>query len=165
MGLLGRYIDSLPEPAKDRVIEAQHWCVAEVLGPAGTARCLVGHAEDWTPLAARLPWWRRWMDDGASGTALAAADPAVDAQLEPLCAPGFFTFRRAYPADMAVYLRRVQRWGVSSEGHIGARFDRLCARCGLESAVRLVKLRAARGSEVAARPGGARPGAGAHAAG
>jgi hypothetical protein len=44
MGLIGRYIDALPDEARDRVIEAQAGCSA--VGIAGSARCLRGHAED-----------------------------------------------------------------------------------------------------------------------
>jgi hypothetical protein len=46
MGDIGRYIDLLPDQAKDRVIEAQDWTVGQLVGGDGS-RCLVGHAEDW----------------------------------------------------------------------------------------------------------------------
>jgi hypothetical protein len=141
MGLLGRYIDGLPDRARDRLVQAQDWCVAEVLGP-GEARCLVGHAEDWHPLAVDRSGWRRWMDGetGGAGDGPDAAPPLDD--VEAACRPEIFAFRRAHPGDLEVYRGRVGRWGLSSESRIGSRFDRLCARRGMREAVRLVKARA-----------------------
>jgi hypothetical protein len=144
MGFMGRYIDSLPDAAKDRIIEAQNWCVADVLAPGG-ARCLVGHAEDWVPLEIRPPWWRRWMDSETGGLEMTGGPAASEHEVGPMSTPDFFAFRRAYPADMGVYLQRIQRWGVCSESRIGARFDRLCGRGGVAAANRLIKARAARG--------------------
>jgi hypothetical protein len=46
MGKIGRYIDALPDEARDRVIEAHDWCVQWGLDGGG-GRCLVGHTEDW----------------------------------------------------------------------------------------------------------------------
>lgn len=139
MGLLGRYIDGLPPHARDRVIQAQDWCVAAVDGPDG-ARCLVGHAEDWRPLAADDGWWTRWTEaDAARG-----AGARAQTELELLCRPELFAFRRARPADLAAYRERLRVWGTDSEARIGARFDRLCARRGFSGAVRAVKRRAGR---------------------
>jgi hypothetical protein len=135
MGLIGRYIDALPGDARDRVITAQDWCVAGVLGPNGS-RCLIGHAEDWRELAVGPGAWRSRM------AAVTAAGPRpADADLA--CSEVHFAFRRARPAAMELYRGRVRRWGLASEGRIGARFDRLCARRGIPGAVRLVKARAA----------------------
>lgn len=138
MGLIGRYIDGLPAHARDRVIQAQDWCVATVSGPLG-ARCLVGHAEDWQALQDDAGLWRRWMDGEA---------PAPDARwatdVEALCRPELFAFRRARPADLPVYRERLRHWGAESECRIGERFDRLCARRGVPAAVGLVKRRAGR---------------------
>lgn len=135
MGMLGRYLDSLPVRGRDRLIAAQDWCVAGVIGP-GEARCLVGHAEDWRPWAA------------PAARHLSAPDP-VDRprpwdEVALLCRPALFAFRCARPADLAAYRRRLRRWGVDSEGRIGGHFDRLCIRVGVTRAVRLVKARAAR---------------------
>lgn len=137
MGLMGRYIDGLPAHARDRVIQAQDWCVASVRGPDG-ARCLVGHAEDWEELAADAGWWDRWTD----AVRRAEAAPADD--VDTLCRPELFAFRRARPAELSIYRERVRRWGADSECRIGARFDRLCARRGLPGAIRAVKRRAGR---------------------
>jgi hypothetical protein len=149
MGVMGRYIDGLPPHARDRLIQAQEWCVASVRGPDG-ARCLVGHAEDWKELAADAAWWDRWMED-------AGDRPRAEPEVETLCRAELFAFRRARPADLPVYRDRVRRWGAESECRIGARFDRLCARRGLTAAIRTVKRRAARdfriGPSVRARPG------------
>lgn len=134
MGVMGRYVDALPADARDRLITAQDWCVAGVLGPAG-GRCLVGHAEDWRALAVDPAAWRSWMDGETAGM----EGPGAAA-----CRPELFAFRRAHPGDLAVYRARVARWGLASEGRIGARFDRLCARRGVAAAVRLVKRRAGR---------------------
>jgi hypothetical protein len=142
MGMMGHYIDMLPDGAKDRVIRAQDWCIAAVLGP-GRERCLVGHAEDWRPLAAEPEEWRAWL--GAAGLASVGAE---------FC-PELFAFRRARPADPAAYRARVERWGLASESRIGARFDRLCARRGVAGAVRLVKRRAARATTPRGRSAGA----------
>lgn len=133
MGLMGRYIDALPAEGRDRVIQAQDWCVATVSGPDG-GRCLVGHAEEWHALEAADHAWRGWMDE-----------PAARTELDALCHPRLFAFRRARPADLRLYRERLRRWGTDSEARIGARFDRLCARRGLAGAVRLAKLRAGRG--------------------
>ncbi len=141
MGLLGRYIDGLPPHARDRLIQAQDWCVATVSGPDG-ARCLVGHAEDWQALVQDDGWWSRWVEASSSRRDDPAARPEPD--LDTLCRPELFAFRRARPADLAVYRERLCRWGVESEGRIGARFDRLCARRGVSRAVRVVKRRAGR---------------------
>lgn len=142
MGLMGRYIDGLPADARDRLIQAQDWCVASVRGPDG-ARCLVGHAEDWEEMAVDDTAWRSWMGDEAA--ALSAPDaPAPAGDLDLLCRPELFAFRRARPADLGVYRARLLRWGAASESRIGARFDRLCARRGASSAVRMVKRRAGR---------------------
>lgn len=150
MGLMGRYIDGLPSDARDRLIQAQDWCVATVRGPDG-ARCLVGHAEDWEALAVDDAAWRGWMDDGTGG--LSAPDaPAPASDLDLLCRPELFAFRRARPADLAVYRARLLRWGAASESSIGARFDRLCARHGVAGAVRMVKRRAGRAFAVDVAP-------------
>ncbi len=143
MGLMGRYIDGLPAHARDRVIQAQDWCVATVSGAHG-ARCLVGHAEDWQAMQDDAGSWRRWMDgEGPVPEALWATD------VEMLCRPELFAFRRARPVDLAVYRERLRRWGPESESFIGARFDRLCARRGVAAAIRLVKRRAGREFEIA----------------
>ncbi|HST60365.1 MAG TPA: hypothetical protein VLK84_16780 [Longimicrobium sp.] len=134
MGLMGRYIDALPAEARDRLIQAQDWCVASVRMPDG-ARCLVGHAEDWEALAVDDTAWRSWMDAPVS-------EPASEVDL--LCRPELFAFRRARPADLDAYRDRLLRWGTASESRIGARFDGLCARHGIDGAVRMVKRRAGR---------------------
>lgn len=46
MGLIGRYIDSLPDYARDRIIEAQDWGLGALVDADGK-RCILGHAEDW----------------------------------------------------------------------------------------------------------------------
>lgn len=150
MGIMGRYLDALPDRARDRLIEAQDWCVAEVRGRDG-ARCLVGHAEDWQPFQHRRGWWRSWLDEERGGGEVGSAG-----SLDALCSPSFFAFRRAQPADLAVYCERVRRWGLASESRIGARFDRLCGRRGLAEALRIVKARAARGGSLPA-PAAVRP--------
>ncbi len=146
MGLMGRYIDELPAEARDRLIQAQDWCVASVRMPGG-ARCLVGHAENWESLAVDDSAWRSWMDAPVS------ADGAPPSDLDLLCRPELFAFRRARPADLDAYRDRLLRWGTASESRIGARFDRLCARRGIDGAVRMVKRRAGRAFaiDVAAR--------------
>lgn len=142
MGIMGRYIDQLPDGAKDRLILAQDWCLAELVGPDGE-RCLVGHAEDWHPLAVEASAWRGWMD-GETGGLESGPGLVADSELETACSPYLFTFRRARPADMDVYRERIRRWGLASEARIGSRFDRLCTRRGLAGAMRLAKARAAR---------------------
>lgn len=140
MGMMGRYIDALPEHAKDRIIEAQNWCVCDVVSDTH-ARCLIGHAEDWQRLEPPATWWRRALfqahhsEEGAAG-----AEP----ELGFACSAEFFAFRRARPADLAIYRTRVERWGLASESRIGSRFDRLCGRRGIAAATRLIKQRAAR---------------------
>jgi hypothetical protein len=143
MGLMGRYIDALPAEARDRLIQAQDWCVATVRGPDG-ARCLVGHAEDWEELAVDETAWRSWMDHAAEPSLSAPDAPAPASDLDLLCRPELFAFRRARPADLGVYRERLLRWGAASESRIGQRFDRLCARHGVAGAVRIVKRRAGR---------------------
>ncbi|HLM67556.1 MAG TPA: hypothetical protein VK358_08525 [Longimicrobium sp.] len=144
MGLMGRYIDALPAEARDRLIQAQDWCVASVRMPDG-ARCLVGHAEDWGALAVEDTAWRSWLDAGTASPALSPPGASAPAsELDLLCRPELFAFRRARPADLAAYRARLMRWGAASESRIGARFDRLCARHGLDGAVRTVKRRAGR---------------------
>lgn len=159
MGWLGRYIDGLPAHARDRVIQAQDWCVAAVDGPGG-ARCLVGHAEDWRPLAADDGWWTRWVERDAARNAL-----HPKSELEMLCRPELFAFRRARPADMTVYRARLREWGTDSEARVGARFDRLCARRGMAGAVRTVKRRAGRAFAPDAVGDGVTPGPVSSAAG
>jgi hypothetical protein len=140
MGVLGTYIDALPDGAKDRLIEAQEWCLGDVAGP-GHGRCLIGHAEDWTPIPAEACDWTpgRWPEARRPGQR-AAADDTVFA-----CSREFFAFRRMQPMDLAVYHERLLRWGLASESRIGSAFDRLCVRRGIAGAIRLVKARAARG--------------------
>lgn len=46
MGLIGRYLDSLPDAPRDRIIEAQEWSMGSLVDAVGS-RCLLGHAEDW----------------------------------------------------------------------------------------------------------------------
>jgi hypothetical protein len=46
MGMLGRYLDALPDAARDRIIEAQRWGMGTLVDSLGN-RCLIGHAEDW----------------------------------------------------------------------------------------------------------------------
>jgi len=45
MGAMGRYIDSLPVEAKDRVIQGQQW-IGGVFADFKGGGCLIGHAED-----------------------------------------------------------------------------------------------------------------------
>lgn len=136
--MMGAYIDALPVSAKDRLIEAQEWCIAEVLGP-GRARCLVGHAEDWRAVQEAGGGRSGWLE-----SALAAARcGGVGAPIDEF-SPELFAFRGAMPGDGDVYRTRITRWGLSSECRIGSRFDRLCARRGVAKAVALVKSRAAR---------------------
>ena len=149
MGLLGRYIDGLPPHARDRLIQAQDWCVAAVDGPDGS-RCLVGHAEDWRALAGDDGWWSRWVAADAVRTEGTGAEPDLDL----LCRPELFAFRRARPADLDVYRERLRRWGADSEARIGARFDRLCVRRGVPGALRVVKRRAGRAFGLPAARGG-----------
>lgn len=142
MGMMGRYIDALPDRAKDRIIEAQEWCICDVVSDT-QARCLIGHAEDWHRLDHPAAWWRRALHrtpQADAGDAEASAEP----ELEFAYSAEFFAFRRARPADLAIYRARVRRWGLASESRIGARFDRLCGRRGVAAATRLVKQRAAR---------------------
>jgi hypothetical protein len=106
MGLLGRYIDALPEHARDRIIEAQQWGMGTLVDAEGN-RCLLGHVEDW------------------------------------LYAGSLFRNRAG---DPALQKWRVRSFGPSSHLEIGRRFDMLSHRCGVARAVRLVKLRAARGA-------------------
>lgn len=151
MGLMGRYIDALSAEARDRLIQAQDWCVATVRGADG-ARCLVGHAEDWEELAVDDTAWRAWMDDETGFPMLSAPDaPAPASDLDLLCRPELFAFRRARPADLAAYRARLLAWGAASESRIGARFDRLCARHGVAGAVQRVKRRAGRAFAVDVR--------------
>jgi hypothetical protein len=148
MGLLGRYIDALPDDARDRLIEAQEWCIAEVVGP-GRSRCLIGHAEDWRSISAeRLPW-RSWMDAECGAN---ASHPRREPEGERICDPLVFAFRRAEPGDRGLYRTRIDRWGIGSESRIGARFDSLCARRGMAAGVRLVKQRAARAGALSLTP-------------
>lgn len=142
MGIMGRYIDQLPDGAKDRLILAQDWCLAELVGPDGE-RCLVGHAEDWHPLAVEASAWRGWMD-GETGALASDGGLAASSELEMACSPYLFAFRRAHPADLDAYRERIRRWGLASEARIGSRFDRLCTRRGVAGAMRLAKARAAR---------------------
>ena len=142
MGILGRYIDQLPDGAKDRVIRAQDWCLAELTGPDG-GRCLVGHAEDWQPLAVEAGAWRGWMDEETGGLE-SGGGPAPAPEVELACSPFLFAFRRARPAHLKVYRERIARWGLASEARIGSRFDRLCTRLGVPGATRLLKARAGR---------------------
>lgn len=142
MGIMGRYIDQLSDAAKDRLIRAQDWCVAELVGPDG-GRCLVGHAEDWHALAVDAAAWRGWMD-GETGGPGADRGLVAETELEMACSPSLFAFRRARPADLDAYRARIRRWGLASEARIGSRFDRLRTRRGTGGATRLVKARAAR---------------------
>lgn len=148
MGMMGRYVDALPDRAKDRIIEAQEWCVCDVVSES-RARCLIGHAEDWHRLDQPAAWWRRALLRASHGD---ESEDAADAEqgLAFAYTAEFFAFRRARPADLAVYRARVRRWGLASESRIGSRFDRLCGRRGVATAARLVKLRAARSAPSAA---------------
>ncbi|HEV2734878.1 MAG TPA: hypothetical protein VGV85_08555 [Longimicrobiaceae bacterium] len=44
--MLGKYIDGLPDRAKDRIIMGERWVTGMGRGWRG-GRCLIGHAEDW----------------------------------------------------------------------------------------------------------------------
>lgn len=46
MGLLGRYLDHLPDHARDRIIEAQGWGMGALVDSQAN-RCVLGHAENW----------------------------------------------------------------------------------------------------------------------
>lgn len=143
MGILGAYLDGLSDGARDRVIEAQDWCIAAVTG-AGDARCLVGHAEDWRVLRAEAGAWRSWLGRAPGvGSGAECGDAAA-------FSPELFVFRRAAPGDGEAYRHRVARWGLEGERRIGDRFDRLCVRRGAAGAVALVKRRAASGAGAAA---------------
>lgn len=140
MGLLGRYIDSLPAPARDRIIEAQDWCIAEVVGDDGR-RCLVGHAEGWARLEVGPTAWRRWVDGLVDDDG--APDPIAASDIEMACRPELFEFRRAQPLDLDLYRDRVSQLGLEGESRIGSHFDRLWIRRGGAAAVAMVKRRAA----------------------
>jgi hypothetical protein len=45
MGLLGNYVDRLPDTAKDRIIRAQDWCPEGVPDNRSSSQSLLGHAE------------------------------------------------------------------------------------------------------------------------
>lgn len=47
MGQIARYIDWLPDEAKDRIIEAQDWCRGTYVTSDGR-RCMLGWAEGWS---------------------------------------------------------------------------------------------------------------------
>jgi hypothetical protein len=46
MGLLGNYVDRLPDTAKDRIIRAQDWCPEGVPDNRSSSQSLLGHAEE-----------------------------------------------------------------------------------------------------------------------
>jgi hypothetical protein len=115
MGLLGRYIDALPDHGRDRIIEAQLWGMGTLVDEQSN-RCLLGHAEDWQYA-------------------------------------GSLFRNRAGDADLQRW--RVRTFGPSSHLDVGRRFDLLCHRIGMERAVRLAKLRAARSPCPAERLAGA----------
>jgi len=104
MGLIGRFIDALPDHARDRIIEGQGWGMGTLVDPQGN-RCLLGHAEDWQYAGSLF---------------------------------------RNHAGDPELQRWRVLSFGSSSHLEIGRRFDTLAHRCGIDAAVRLVKLRAAR---------------------
>lgn len=45
MGMIAKYVDALPDEARDRVLTAQGWRFGSYVDEAGD-RCLVGHAAD-----------------------------------------------------------------------------------------------------------------------
>lgn len=59
MGLLGSYVDGLPDTAKDRIIRAQDWCAVGVPDDRSRTQPLLGHAEGYG-CAAR--WAERWTE-------------------------------------------------------------------------------------------------------
>lgn len=69
MGLLGRYINALPEEVRDRVIRAQDWSKEE---PGGITD-LIAQAESgrrgWNGLMWRITAWRRRMSLGSDSRA------------------------------------------------------------------------------------------------
>ncbi len=48
MGVVGKYLDLLPPPARDRILTGQRWFTRAYADIDGT-RSLLGYAEDW--------WW------------------------------------------------------------------------------------------------------------
>ena len=47
MGILAKYLDLLPPPARERVLHATRWTTTSYVDERG-ARNLLGHAEDWS---------------------------------------------------------------------------------------------------------------------
>lgn len=79
MGIIGRYIDGLPDFKKDRIIEAQNWCT-NALRQLDGSRCLVGNVENVMDLHDHeaytgLP--RRPVYASCSQRTLASINPAV----------------------------------------------------------------------------------------
>lgn len=116
MGLIGKYLDALPDHARDRVIEAQDWCFGWAVMESG--RCLVGHAEDWEGAE---------MDDDGM------------AQLQKWRDHETREIRQRVEARFngVRHLRHYAHYQ-----HVAQRFDKMAARLGVEEAVRLVKARA-----------------------
>lgn len=59
MGLLGNYVDGLPDTAKDRIIRAQDWCAEGVPDDSSSMQSLLGHAEGYGP---RGKWAAGWSE-------------------------------------------------------------------------------------------------------
>lgn len=70
MGAMGRFLDRVPDDARDRVIQAQDWTTSgsDFIDAQG-CRCMVGHAEDWRHNSIGMQTARihltRWDDDDA----------------------------------------------------------------------------------------------------
>lgn len=113
--MLGRYLDSLNEVERDRVITGQGWTAGGAL--IAENRCLLGHVEVWTSEVF-------WSDHEAHRRRTEWEDRFEEAFSS--CNPFFAS--------------------------IGVRFDALAANVGLDRAVQLVKVRAAKPNRVPMAP-------------
>lgn len=121
--MIGRYIDSLPDYAIDRLITAQKWRRGEATPDGYGKRCLIGNVEDWQALSHPL----------------SMGPPNYDTHLAIYRTPFFKQIG-------------VNKNGIPRYTSIPMQFDRLTNRFGLEKIVRLCKLRAGRRNAVPISP-------------
>lgn len=112
MGLIGKYLDLLPNGPRDVIIQSQEWTLGQY-GTKYTPRCLVGQTQ---------------------------GQVTGDYQSESAC------LNVQHIVEQQYYRNRWSRAGSHMEAH----FDELCKRYSISRVVRWIKLRAGRGTPLAA---------------
>jgi hypothetical protein len=143
VGKLGRAIDRLPQHIKDGIVRDQHWCSDGILDvesarEARTRREIIRQAEENLHGEADACFMGQILRHSGFKMKADVMNEEFDG-LDGRSQKDTSVVFRLSPAQELL----IDTWGLKN---IGAYFDKLCERFGLERIVRCVKKRAAKGN-------------------